>query len=66
MAIERLIPTRRPPSASAPSSAIQISASIAASSSSVAISARGLPCSRASASLSSSKSSITDCAIRRM
>ena len=45
--IERWTPTRRPPSTSAPSSAIQISASIAASSSSAATSARGRPCSRA-------------------
>ena len=44
----RLVPTLRPPSTAAPSSAIHLSASIAASSSSAAISARGRPCSATS------------------
>ena len=63
---ERLTGTRRPPSTSAPSSAIQISASIAGEQ----LERRDL---RARAALlarerrrSSSKSSITACAMRRM
>ncbi len=64
--IERWIPTRRPPSTFAPSSAIQISASIAGSSSSAATSARGRPCSRPIACASASNSSMIAWAILRM
>ena len=65
-AIERWMPTRLEPSTRAPSSAIQISASIAASSSVLATSARGRPCSRPISRASSSNSSMIACATRRM
>ena len=64
--IERLTAILREPSTFSPSCAIHSRASIAASSSSEAISARGRPCSRESAASSESKSSITAWAMRRM